>query len=561
MPIFNGLPLMERAARSLLNQRFRDFELIIVDNASTDGSYEYACSLTSDRRVRVERNERNIGAISNFIRTLSLARGDYFMWAPADDLWEPDFIARLVAELDAHPEAGVAMSATRRGRGDGQVKDVVRHLGRRDPSRMGPLRLALEIGSSRKCNFFINGLFRRPLLQELSRFFPDGGAPERVLLAQLALRSRFRYVDEVLYQRQLHELAHERRYPDDPYSRLVAMGVRGDLLFLRDLAANLVKSSVIPVQRKIYVPLIVCRFAATRVHTRVLGRWRRWVARRSARDKRPSRQWNFWSFGHRAPRENDKKYPRVNVLEAFGREYRFKCYSAKEVRRVKRLFTKEPGTIDWLVKTLRPDDVFYDVGANVGVYSIFAGHQMGESGRVYAFEPHLANVASLLANCEVNELRGRVHVIAIPLSNKDGFGHFHYFSLDHSLSQSQFGRTVVDGEPFQPVTSEIKYGCRIDTLIEQGLAPPPTLIKIDVDGLEGEIVEGMEVLLHSPRAPRSVQIELAEDTAEGITARMRAAGYALVSRHWSASRQEEIDAGADPMTLFPHNAIFAKCDN
>lgn len=114
MPVFNCIRYVARSAQSLLNQTFEDFELLIVDNASTDGTFEFVRSLNADPRVRVVRNERNIGAIPNFIKVLSLARGEYFMWAPGDDFWEPKFVALLVKELDQHPNAGVAMSATRR---------------------------------------------------------------------------------------------------------------------------------------------------------------------------------------------------------------------------------------------------------------------------------------------------------------------------------------------------------------------------------------------------------------------------------------------------------------
>src|SRR5262245_36621237 len=126
MPVFNGRPYIERAVRALLAQTFEDFELIILDNASTDGTYEYAGASIDDPRVRLERNERNIGAIANFKKVVGLAQGEYFMWAAVDDLWEPEFIARLVSTLDKYPRAGLAMSATGRFLETGKMYDVVR---------------------------------------------------------------------------------------------------------------------------------------------------------------------------------------------------------------------------------------------------------------------------------------------------------------------------------------------------------------------------------------------------------------------------------------------------
>jgi glycosyltransferase involved in cell wall biosynthesis len=291
MPVFNGIRYIERAMNSLLAQNFRDFELIILDNASTDGTYELALTLARNPRVRVDRNDRNIGWLGNFVKVLNLARGEYFMWAAVDDLWEPDFVPRLVAELDNHPEAGVVMSATRRLRHAGDIKDIVRFSGTENPAHMSPLRLALELGSARKWSFFIYGLFRRPLLQQAARHFPDGGAPDRILLTQIALHTGFRYVDEILYQRQLHQTSHEQRYPDGAYSRNVALGLIGDFHFLWSLCVSLLASPVVPLRRKFYVPLICARFGAVRIQSRFSSKeLRRRSSKRIHRWSRSSRQ-------------------------------------------------------------------------------------------------------------------------------------------------------------------------------------------------------------------------------------------------------------------------------
>jgi hypothetical protein len=240
----------------------------------------------------VARNDRNIGAIANFVKVLNLAHGEYFAWAAVDDLWDPEFIARLTAELDRHPEAAVAMPATRRVYRDGETKDIVRFIGSKNPNHMGPLRLALELGSPRKWSFFTYGLFRRPLLQQAARHFPEGGAPDRILLTQIALHGGFRYVDEVLYHRQLHDALHEERYPDEAYSRVVAMGFAGDLHFLRSLWLVLATSRIIPWRRKLYVPLVVGRFAAMRMSARFFAGPRRLL---NGITRRLAMGWRLWS--------------------------------------------------------------------------------------------------------------------------------------------------------------------------------------------------------------------------------------------------------------------------
>ncbi len=264
MPVFNGEHWMPRAVQSLLNQSFRDFELIIVDNASTDASFKLASALRRDPRVRIVRNEVNIGGIGNFRKVLSLARGEYFMWAAVDDLWLPGFVAALVQDLDQHPSAAVAMSAIRRIGKGGKLGSVVRFRGARDPWGMSPLALAWALASSRKYNYFISGLFRRSVLKTVS--FPVGVSPEKVPLTELALSSRFRYVDEILHHRQLHPKKTEERYPDDPYARLLASGAWGDLHHLWLMFAAIVSSRTVPLGRKLLAPVVVAMNAAARFY-------------------------------------------------------------------------------------------------------------------------------------------------------------------------------------------------------------------------------------------------------------------------------------------------------
>ena len=94
MPVFNGEPFIREALDSLLAQTFTNFELIISDNASTDGTEaicrEYAAC---DARIRYVRQPENRGALSNFQFVLDAARGEYFMWAAHDDRRAPEFLS------------------------------------------------------------------------------------------------------------------------------------------------------------------------------------------------------------------------------------------------------------------------------------------------------------------------------------------------------------------------------------------------------------------------------------------------------------------------------------
>ena len=92
---------LEEAIQSILNQTYRDFELIISDNASTDRTAEICEKYTLlDPRIRYFRNATNIGGANNENMTFQLSRGEYFRWAAHDDICAPELIEKEVAVLD-----------------------------------------------------------------------------------------------------------------------------------------------------------------------------------------------------------------------------------------------------------------------------------------------------------------------------------------------------------------------------------------------------------------------------------------------------------------------------
>ncbi len=106
LPVRNGMPYLQLAVESILDQTFGDFELIIMDDASTDSTPDYLASLT-DRRVRLIRNEQNLGVSRTLNKALSLARGDYIARQDADDISFPRRLEEQVAFLDTHPRVGL----------------------------------------------------------------------------------------------------------------------------------------------------------------------------------------------------------------------------------------------------------------------------------------------------------------------------------------------------------------------------------------------------------------------------------------------------------------------
>src|SRR5205823_3548731 len=103
--VYNGERFLQETLDSLLSQTFRDFELIISDNGSTDGT-QVICErhAAADPRIRYYRSGTNMGAGWNIRRVFSLATGKYFKWAACDDLYESTFLSTCIEALE-HDES------------------------------------------------------------------------------------------------------------------------------------------------------------------------------------------------------------------------------------------------------------------------------------------------------------------------------------------------------------------------------------------------------------------------------------------------------------------------
>jgi len=119
VPVYNRRDLVHRAVRSALTQSHADLEILVVDNLSTDGTWE-ALQTIQDPRLRLVRNDSNLGLFGNFNRCLQLCRGDYVVVLGSDDELTEGFVAREVLIMEANPE--VAMLSTR-----GQLTDADGH--------------------------------------------------------------------------------------------------------------------------------------------------------------------------------------------------------------------------------------------------------------------------------------------------------------------------------------------------------------------------------------------------------------------------------------------------
>ena len=110
IPVFNRFDFFKEAVDSVLNQTFSDFELIIVDDYSADGTWEYIKTI-DDPRIRAFRNEKNIGIVPNWRRCIEKAKGRWFKFLMSDDLIFPDSLSILKKLIDKYPENYVIVTS------------------------------------------------------------------------------------------------------------------------------------------------------------------------------------------------------------------------------------------------------------------------------------------------------------------------------------------------------------------------------------------------------------------------------------------------------------------
>lgn len=200
LPVYNGSKYLAGALDSILSQTFRDFELVISDNASTDSTRDICLAYAArDGRIQYVRQERNIGAGPNHNYCARRAAGEYFRWASHDDLMEPEYLAKCVAALDAEPDAVLCHTITRIIGDKGETFAV--HLTGLDAPRPSD-RFATIILKPHWCVEMF-GVIRASALARthlISGYF--GG--DKTMLAELALLGRFLHVPEPLFVNRDH---------------------------------------------------------------------------------------------------------------------------------------------------------------------------------------------------------------------------------------------------------------------------------------------------------------------------------------------------------------------
>lgn len=173
---------------------------------------------------------------------------------------------------------------------------------------------------------------------------------------------------------------------------------------------------------------------------------------------------------------------------------KFYCPSKISSFRAKTFFSKEPETIKWMNDSGSENKVFYDIGANMGIYSIYYAKKF--KSKVFSFEPAFKNLDLLSKNIKLNSLENKIVLIPNPISNKAHLSDFFQLNTtaggstatfnDEDTKKIHLNKKNINLNPTQYRT----LGLSIDSLIDENLILAPDLIKIDVDGNEEQIIKG-----------------------------------------------------------------------
>ena len=208
LPVYNGESYLAESLEALLGQTYEDFELIIADNASTDGTagicrrYE-----KQDSRIRYVRQPRNLGGAPNHNYVVRQARGELFKWASNDDLYARDLLKRCVDALDEFPHVVLAHSWTATVDDSGAARAVEYSLATASPSAPERFRSVLFAngGDDTEGVIRLSVLRRTPLLASYHH-------SDRTLSAELSLHGPFYHVPDWLYFRRDHDERAERAF-------------------------------------------------------------------------------------------------------------------------------------------------------------------------------------------------------------------------------------------------------------------------------------------------------------------------------------------------------------
>jgi len=270
MPVYNGEKFICKALDSLLTQTFSDFELILSDNASTDNTenicMEYAAR---DSRIRYVRQKENMGPLANFQYVLDEAKGEYFMWAAADDIWDEEFIDVLLSVSSAYQCLAYGFVQPLNAEGQKMIHPAIqRKFDFRGSKFIRRLKYYLAPGFLGKANL-IYGIFPAKILKAdgLSSLQSNVEGADMLLMYEYLNRMEIRHAGNVFQYKRIHDDCYGVTTRDsnqgviDRVAQFIKLLIQGPML-----GQYIMKSSVIEsVFLLIAYPVCMANIAAVKI--------------------------------------------------------------------------------------------------------------------------------------------------------------------------------------------------------------------------------------------------------------------------------------------------------
>jgi FkbM family methyltransferase len=179
----------------------------------------------------------------------------------------------------------------------------------------------------------------------------------------------------------------------------------------------------------------------------------------------------------------------------------------------------EPEVLDVLSSHVRPGGIMYDIGANVGYFTLVGAQLVGAEGQVHAFEPVPATAKVLRGNVEMNELR-QVIVHEVGVSDRNGqarfeVGHESVRARESQGTQRRSERGLIDVELVA-----------LDEMVAAKAVPPPDFVKMDIEGAEVSALRGMSAIIRHHKPIFLVEVH---GTQSAVVEMLRSAGYVVSS--------------------------------
>jgi len=207
MPVYNGEGYVHLAIQTVLDQTYSDFELLIVDNCSTDGTLEVVKAF-SDPRIRLHVNSSNLGMVGNWNRSVELATGEYIKFLSHDDLLDPTCLEEQIAGFLQHKQENIGIVTCKKRVINQNGKNVMPGFGLRGQSRLISGRVAIRKSIRSGRNIIGEPsvvLIKTSTLRESGLFELPEFTPDIKMWFKILQKSELYFIDKTLASYRISE--------------------------------------------------------------------------------------------------------------------------------------------------------------------------------------------------------------------------------------------------------------------------------------------------------------------------------------------------------------------